>query len=75
MSNANDLIGLTLSTVGRPQDLKGAPVTHSLEIAPEGGRDASVIRVLHDVFYLTILDVLAQLTTELKFVSRVIDRP
>src|SRR5687767_4757188 len=73
--DADHLRGLALAAIGRAEHLPRRRVANEVEAAPERGRDAAVVRILHDGAELAVLDQPAALATELELVARVIDRP
>src|SRR5215468_10895789 len=75
MSYTYHLIGLALTAVWGSHNLEGVEIPHHLEIAPERGGDAAVVRMLHHGGELAMLDELSPLATKLEFVARVVDRP
>ena len=75
MAHADHLIGLTLAAVWGAHDLDGIVIPDHLKIAPEGGRDATVIGVFDHGRELAVLDQLTPLTAKLEFIARVVDGP
>src|SRR6266446_6979982 len=75
VAHADRLIGLAVAAVRSAHDLDGVAISDHLEVAPEGGRDATVIGVFDHSRELAVLDQLAPLTTKLEFIARVVDGP
>jgi hypothetical protein len=71
----DDLRGLALAAVRRPEHLERRGVADGREAAPERGRDAAVVRILDHARQFPVRDQEAALAAELELVARVVDRP
>src|SRR5689334_6734396 len=75
MSAANGLVRLALAAQLRAVHLESRLIPHGTQAAPERGGDPTIVGVLHHAGAPAVLDALAPLAAELKFVPRVVDRP
>src|SRR3954470_15673778 len=75
MPAMDHLVRLALAAVLRAVDLERGRIADGTQAAPEGRRDAAVVRVLHHARALALLDQLAPFAAELEFIARIVDRP
>src|SRR5262245_33194310 len=73
--DADDLVGLALATERGTEHIHRVALAGHLQVTPEGGGHAAVIRVLDHGGQLPVLDPLPPLAAELEFVARIVDGP
>src|SRR5687767_802487 len=75
MPDTDHLIRLTFSTIRGAVGAEGPCVTDFLQAFPERNGDAAVVRVAESASQLSFFNQFCVLTTELKFIAKVINRP
>ena len=75
MAHPNRLIGFTFAAIGCAQHLECLWPTHHVQAAPKMGGNTPIARPTDEALEPALTNTLTPLTTELKLIARIVDRP